>query len=217
MPAALLAEHLIKSELVREAVVSDPGTVGPEALKEDTAVIVCQAGPFDPFQYGAWIRAERPRIPLFLFTPWQSDYLVWKARSCGYRAILSHADLPGAWAEAFRRSPFGGFFVAPKAAPNDLERILPKLTARQVEVLELAVLGRPDDWIAGRLGISAATVESHRRDINARLEIHSWGELVMLGIRHGMVSPENVRFEPSERRNYRPHVARETTASAAIA
>lgn len=217
MPAALLAEHMILSNLAREAVVLDPGQIDLGNLGDDATVIVCQGGPFDPFRFAAQIREERPRVPLFLLTPWQSDYLVWKARTGGYRAILSEGDSAGAWAEAFRRSPLGGFFVAPQAAPRDWERILPKLTRRQVEVLELAVLGRPDSWIAGRLGITEATVESHRRDVGTRLEIHSWGELVVLGIRHGMVSPESVRFDPSERRNLRPHAARETTASAAIA
>ena len=65
-----------------------------------------------------------------------------------------------------------------------------QLTARQREVLQLIAEGKNTKEIAGLLEISAKTVEAHRLQLMARLDIHDVAGLVRYAIRLGLVSSE---------------------------
>lgn len=64
----------------------------------------------------------------------------------------------------------------------------PSLTTRELEVLQLIVLGRSNKEIAALLGLSANTVAVHRANIMQALDIHNTAELVVYAIRKGLVS-----------------------------
>jgi len=64
----------------------------------------------------------------------------------------------------------------------------PSLTTRELEVLQLIVLGRSNKEIAAVLGLSANTVSVHRANIMQALDIHNTAELVVYAIRKGLVS-----------------------------
>jgi DNA-binding NarL/FixJ family response regulator len=65
-----------------------------------------------------------------------------------------------------------------------------QLTARQREVLQLVAEGKNTKEIAGRLDISVKTVEAHRLQLMARLDIHDVAGLVRYAIRSGLVSSD---------------------------
>ncbi|MFN2371804.1 MAG: response regulator [Candidatus Krumholzibacteriia bacterium] len=60
------------------------------------------------------------------------------------------------------------------------------LSAREREVLQLLAEGLSTKEIAGRLTLSAKTVESHRKAIMDKLEIRSVAELTRYAIREGL-------------------------------
>jgi two-component system NarL family response regulator len=62
------------------------------------------------------------------------------------------------------------------------------LTARERDVLRLLAEGRSSKQIASDLHIAVATVETHRRQISARLQLHSIAELTKYAIRTGLTS-----------------------------
>ena len=68
------------------------------------------------------------------------------------------------------------------------EEDAPSLTTRELEVLQLIVLGRSNKDIATVLGLSANTVAVHRANIMQALGIHNTAELVVYAIRKGLVS-----------------------------
>jgi DNA-binding NarL/FixJ family response regulator len=63
-----------------------------------------------------------------------------------------------------------------------------KLSAREMEVLQLIVNGKSNKDIAAVLGLSANTVAVHRANIMQALDIHNTAELVVYAIRKGLVS-----------------------------
>jgi DNA-binding NarL/FixJ family response regulator len=63
-----------------------------------------------------------------------------------------------------------------------------KLSAREMEVLQLIVSGKSNKDIAAVLGLSANTVAVHRGNIMQTLGIHNTAELVVYAIRNGLVS-----------------------------
>jgi DNA-binding NarL/FixJ family response regulator len=64
------------------------------------------------------------------------------------------------------------------------------LTAREREILQLVAEGSSTKEIAATLHISIKTVETHRRQIMERLDIHSVAELTKYAVRQGLTSLE---------------------------
>lgn len=77
-------------------------------------------------------------------------------------------------------------FGALPAGMNELDR----LTPREREVLQLIAEGRTMNEIAGVLGISVKTVETHRYRLMDKLDIHHVTGLVRLALRMGLVQNE---------------------------
>ena len=63
-----------------------------------------------------------------------------------------------------------------------------KLTARESEVLHLAVRGRTSAQIASELGISRRTADTHRANIYKKLLVGSYTELVVFALRRGLIT-----------------------------
>jgi DNA-binding NarL/FixJ family response regulator len=64
------------------------------------------------------------------------------------------------------------------------------LTPREREVLQLIADGATSKDAALKLGMAVATVDSHRKQISAKLGIHSIAELTKYAIRRGLTSVE---------------------------
>jgi DNA-binding NarL/FixJ family response regulator len=77
-------------------------------------------------------------------------------------------------------------FVRPTAA-EQAASIVP-LSPRERQVLRLVSEGMTTKEIASRLGIGTKTVDTHRQDIMARLNLHSVAELTKYAIREGLTS-----------------------------
>ena len=63
------------------------------------------------------------------------------------------------------------------------------LTDREREVLQLIAEGLSSKEIAGMLGVSLKTVDSHRSNLMEKLDIHKVSALVRFAIRTGLVEP----------------------------
>lgn len=79
-------------------------------------------------------------------------------------------------------------FVRETAPAEEEDPLLARLTTRQRETLRLIADGHSTQEIAAIMGISPKTVESHRSDLMARLEIFDVPGLVRLAIRSGLIS-----------------------------
>jgi two-component system response regulator NreC len=64
------------------------------------------------------------------------------------------------------------------------------LTDREREALQLLAEGRSSKEIADKMGVSVKTVETHRRNIMEKLNLHSVAELTKYAIREGVTSLE---------------------------
>ncbi len=77
----------------------------------------------------------------------------------------------------------------PLAGPErSIADLLGSLTPREIEVLELLAAGSSTHEIASSLGISATTVQSHVKNLLAKLGVHSKVEAVRLAWRSGAVA-----------------------------
>ncbi|HUI28380.1 MAG TPA: response regulator transcription factor [Candidatus Kryptonia bacterium] len=81
---------------------------------------------------------------------------------------------------------FSGTLV--RAVSVDGEAAPEVLSPREREVLSLICSGRTNREAAETLGLSVNTVETHRKHIIDKLDLHSTAELVRYAIRHGLAS-----------------------------
>lgn len=64
------------------------------------------------------------------------------------------------------------------------------LTNREKEVVQLLVEGKKASEVANQLSVSVKTVQTHRRNIMAKLNMRSLAELTKFAIREGITSPD---------------------------
>ena len=64
------------------------------------------------------------------------------------------------------------------------------LTPRETEVLQLLAQEKSTRDIAGHLRVSVKTIETHRRQIMKKLDLHSIADLTKYAIREGLTSIE---------------------------
>ena len=62
-----------------------------------------------------------------------------------------------------------------------------RLSSREVEVLQLIAEGRPNKQVAAELGVSFKTVDKHRQQLMAKLNIHDIAGLTRYAIREGII------------------------------
>jgi DNA-binding NarL/FixJ family response regulator len=66
---------------------------------------------------------------------------------------------------------------------------LDPLTSREREIVQRIAEGQTTKEIAGHLGLSVKTVESHRINLMRKLDIHETATLVRYAIRRGLTPP----------------------------
>jgi len=67
---------------------------------------------------------------------------------------------------------------------------LPELTSREIEVLQLLTEGKKASEIARRLHLSVKTVQTHRRNIMEKLDLHNLADLTRYAIQKGLISSD---------------------------
>jgi DNA-binding NarL/FixJ family response regulator len=78
-------------------------------------------------------------------------------------------------------------YVRRVAGDNAVDRY-DTLSEREREIFQLVAEARTNREVAEMLGISPATVETHRANILQKLEIHNTAELVLYAVRRGVIS-----------------------------
>ena len=76
-----------------------------------------------------------------------------------------------------------------EAALNNDTAVLDPLTQRERQVLQLIAEGKSNKEISLELGMSVKTVETHRRNLMAKLNIHETASLVRHAIKIGLIQP----------------------------
>jgi DNA-binding NarL/FixJ family response regulator len=121
-----------------------------------------------------------------------------KAGAAGYLLKdAAYEELAG----AIRTVVADKMYLSPRIADvvvEDYVRHMPRgepsafaaLTAREREVLQLLAEGKATKQAAACLHVSVKTVETHRRSIMTKLDIHSVAELTKYAIREGLTTVE---------------------------
>jgi DNA-binding NarL/FixJ family response regulator len=118
--------------------------------------------------------------------------LVREARRAGACAYVLKSCADRELVAACRAALGGRPFLAPaglEPPPDDEATAHPPLTPREREIVALVADARTTNQIALELGISPRTVERHRENILAKLDMRDRVELTRYAIRRGLIEP----------------------------
>ena len=188
-------------EVVGEAGDGQEAIAQTEALQPDVVLMDLAMPGISGLEATREIRRRWPQVQVLALTMHRSDdyfFRMLEAGASGY--VLKGAD-PGDLITAVRAVHQGEVFLYPSMAKrlvaDYLERVragevappYANLTDREVEVLRLIAEGHTTAEISELLNLSPHTVQSHRRNIMDKLNLHDRGELIKYAIRRGLIEP----------------------------
>jgi DNA-binding NarL/FixJ family response regulator len=137
------------------------------------------------------LRAAVPACRILILTMHEHGEYVIQAVRAGAHGYVLKDSAPAELRDAIRAVHQGKPFFGPQVAEAmreglQAERRIDKLTPREREVMEHVAQGATNKEIAGALGISPRTVESHRESLMKKLAVRSVAELTRLALEHGM-------------------------------
>jgi DNA-binding NarL/FixJ family response regulator len=135
------------------------------------------------------ILASTPDIAILMLSMHSEETLVRQAMDAGARGYILKNVVDLDLAAAIKRVAAGETVLDPAVVrPAPLAGERNRLTARELEVLQLICNGLSNRDIAARLNVSANTVAVHRANIMNTLGVHKTAELVVYALQHGLVS-----------------------------
>ena len=140
------------------------------------------------------IQIDSPRTKTVLLTMHKEEQYVLEALRAGIKGYVlknqAAVDLVQAIEATFRGemylSPSISASVVNVALANDSSWVDP-LTLREREVMQLIAEGKSNKEIARELHLSVKTVESHRRNLMAKLDVHETAGIVREAMKLGLV------------------------------
>ncbi len=146
------------------------------------------------------ISVEHPRTAVIILSVHSDEAYILRALKAGARGYLLKDSAESDLIQAVRVVAAGKAFFSPtvsKILADDYVRQVRQqgfedpydlLTARERELLQLIAELKPTKEIAGLLGLSPHTVDTHRGNLMQKLNIHSVPEVILYAVRKGIIS-----------------------------
>ncbi len=137
-----------------------------------------------------------PRAKAILLTMHTEDHYVLAALRAGIRGYVVKTQAAADLVRAIHEVQRGLMYLSPGISQTIVQAYLTKsdvpqdpLSPREREVLQLIAEGKTTKEVAGLLGISFKTAESHRMRIMKKVDVHETASLVRYAVRRGLIQP----------------------------
>lgn len=170
------------------------------ALKPDVAVLDISMPLLNGIDATAQIVRRAPEVKVLILSMYSQEAYVSRALHAGATGYLLKDSADKDLIKAIATVGSGKSYFSPAiaklmlddyvrrvAATNVVDRY-ESLSEREREIFQLIAEGRSNKTAAGLLGISVATVETHRAHILEKLNLHNTAELVLYAVRRGLIS-----------------------------
>ncbi|MBS1201285.1 MAG: hypothetical protein H6R27_1963 [Proteobacteria bacterium] len=139
------------------------------------------------------LRAERPELRILVMSMHEEELYAEQLLGLGVHGYVMKQEEPAEFLRAIRRVAAGDIHLSAKLTARRAGRVhrgvhrgrvaAVQLTAREQALLGLVGKGLGTREIAAQLGISAKTVDSHRRNIREKLGLATARDLVRYAVR----------------------------------
>ena len=181
-------------------------TSGLAALKlireklPDVAVVDISMPELNGILLSRRLAEECPSVRVLVLTLHEDRSYVKQALEAGVRGYVLKRSAAENLVQAIRAVLVGGLYVDPAIATRMFESKppragrspatanMPYLTDREAEVLKFSALGFTNKEIAGRLAVSAKTIETHKARATEKLNLKTRAELVRYASAQGWLA-----------------------------
>jgi two-component system NarL family response regulator len=145
------------------------------------------------------IKADNPSVKVIALSTYSEKRYVLGMLDAGASGYVLKASAADEMRRAVRAVAAGSHYLSPEVAGVLVDaRLRPPveggdsvyslLGARERQILQLLAEGHKSPAIARRLHIAPSTVETHRRNIMRKLDLHNIAELTKYAVREGLTS-----------------------------
>jgi DNA-binding NarL/FixJ family response regulator len=197
----LLQEHA-GWEICGEAMTGREAVDLAREMQPDVAIIDLMMPDLNGLGVTSQIRKASERTQVLIFTMHHNETLIHGVLEAGARGYLLKTDaeqhVVTAVETLLRGQPYfsaqvsetvlEGFLRSGRHAAAD-SVVVPRLTPREREIIQLLAEGHRNKKIAQMLGISIKTVETHRTALMRKIGVRSIVELVRYAVRNNLTEP----------------------------
>ena len=171
-----------------------------EATKPDIIVLDIAMPNLSGIEAAQRISALLPHTRIIILSMHSDESYVLRALKAGAKGYLLKDSAENDLIEAIRAVDEGKAFFSPEISNimvEDYVREMKRrgaedsyelLTPREREILQMLAEGKSNKHIATVLDLSLYTVETHRRNLQDKLNLHSFAELILYAVRKGIIS-----------------------------
>jgi DNA-binding NarL/FixJ family response regulator len=147
------------------------------------------------------IKEVSPATKVVIMTAHDEDRLLVEAVEAGASGFLGKEEAADEVLSAAKAAAEGEVLIDPatltrllhqvskeREARRDAQALFDDLTERELEILNLLAQGMRNEGIANKLFISPQTVQTHVRNLLAKLGVHSKLEAVAFAVKHGAIA-----------------------------
>lgn len=171
-----------------------------EATTPDVAVMDIAMPNLSGIEAAQRISAVLPNVAIVILSMHSDEGYVLRALKAGVKGYVLKGCAEDDLIQAIRTVHQGKTFFSPDISRMLVEDYIREirtrgaeesydlLTSREREILQLLAERRSNKEIATALNLSPYTVETHRRNLQEKLNLHSFAELILYAVRKGVIS-----------------------------
>jgi two-component system, NarL family, response regulator NreC len=196
----LLLESQPGFTVVAEAADGRVAVQQAQATKPDVVVLDIAMPHLNGTEAAQRIVEALPNTAVIILSMHSDEGYVLRALRSGAKGYLVKDSAEGDLIEAIKAVSQGKAFFSPEVSKMLVEDYVREirtrgvedsyelLTAREREILHLLAEGKSNKEIATLLQLSLFTVETHRRNLQEKLNLHSLAEVILYAVRKGLIS-----------------------------
>jgi DNA-binding NarL/FixJ family response regulator len=196
----LLLERQPGFEVVGEAADGRQAVERAEATKPDVVVLDIAMPNMSGIEAAQRISALLPQTAIVILSMHSDEGYVLRALKAGAKGYVLKDSAENDLIGAIKAVGEGKAFFSPEISNilvEDYVREMRKrgaedsyelLTPREREILQMLAGGKSNKDIATVLNLSLYTVETHRRNLQDKLNLHSLAEVILYAVRKGIIS-----------------------------
>jgi two-component system response regulator NreC len=196
----LLLENHSGFKVVSEASEGNQAVENAIATRPDIVVLDIAMPKLTGIEAAQKIKGHLPQTGIIILSMHSDEGYVLRALKAGARGYLLKDSAENDLIEAIKALNEGKAFFSPEISKvlaedyvreitvRGVEDTYELLTPREKEMLHFLVEGKSNKEIASSLSLSLYTVETHRRNLQAKLNLHSFAELILYAVRKGIIA-----------------------------
>jgi DNA-binding NarL/FixJ family response regulator len=159
-----------------------------EILHPNVVIMDIQMPELNGIDATVLIKRDYPSTNVVVLTTFEGDVHAMRAIKAGASGYMLKSNVEGDLAHAIRSVHSGGRCIASSAAVAMAAHMhIDALTEREIQVLELASLGKTNRLIGLQLKIAESTVKVHMKNILAKMDANDRTHAVMLAVERGII------------------------------